>query len=343
MNKQVVADVLRRIEFLEAHAHRLVIDADTHATDTARLGGEQRRQFESAVDYYHGRPASAEDLLDEMRMADVDMALIWQNPAVTPYCGDAAQDSESLLAANRYIRDAARRFPDRFIPAGWVDPQACGVEGALRMTEILIHEFGFLIVKMNPAQNMYPIDSESVIAVVDRIVELGGIPAFHYGADTPFTPAGGLERIALRHPAHPVVAVHMGGGGAAYIQAEQMYRESRSLGLHRPNIRFLLSARRDTHTESDLIAYQAAGEPFCRNLCCASDAPYGRITWNFGGYRQIFRSLMEGSNHPDPRLRANPGLFTPEAVQGYLGGNVARLVVDGYRHLLKVNHAAGHH
>ena len=340
MKNQVVSGILRRIEFLEANAHRLVIDADTHATDTARLSGERRRPFDSAVGYFHGRPASAEDLLDEMRMADIDVALIWQNPAATPYSGDAAQDYESLLAANRYIRDAAERYPDRFIPAGWVDPKACGIDGALRMAGVLIREYGFPIVKMNPAQNSYPIDSESVVAVVDRIVELGAIPAFHFSADTPFKPADGLERIALRHPDRPVVAVHMGGGGAGYLEAESLYQESRSLGLRRPSIRFLLSARRDTHTESDLIAYQSAGEPFCHNLCCASDAPYGRMTWNFGGYRQMFRSLMEGANHPDPRLRISPGLFTPEAVQGYLGGNIARLAVDGYRHLLKVSHAA---
>ncbi|NWG13392.1 MAG: amidohydrolase family protein [Acidobacteria bacterium] len=275
-----------------------------------------------------------------MRMAEVDMALIWQNPAATPYTGDADPDYESLLAANRYIRDAAERYPDRFLPAGWVDPKACGIDGALEMAEVLVLEYGFPIVKMNPAQNRYPIDSEPVLAVVDRIVELGAIPAFHYGADTPFTPAGGLERIALRHPDHPLVAAHMGGGGAGYSDAEPLYQESRALGLRCPNIRFLLSTRRDAHTESDLIAYQSAGEPFCRNLCCGSDAPYGRMTWNFGGYRQMFRSLMEGSSHPDPRLRADPRLFTPESVQGYLGGNIARLAAEGCRNILKVNHAA---
>jgi predicted TIM-barrel fold metal-dependent hydrolase len=336
MEREAVSGILRRIEFLAANAHRLVIDADTHIADAASLSGAARRRFESADDYYHGRPVSAEDLLDEMRMAAVDMALIWQDPSVTSYSGDVEQEFESLLTANRYVRDAAERYPDRLIPAGWVDPKACGVEGALRMAEILIREYGFAIVKLNPAQNRYPIDSETVVAVVDRIVELGGIPAFHFGADTAFTPAGGLERIAVRHPDFPVVAVHMGGGGAGYLEAESLYHESRSLGLRRPSIRFVLSTRRDTHTESDLIAYQAAGEPFCRNLCCGSDAPYGRMTWNFGGYRQMFQSLMEGSNHPDRRLRARPDLFTPEAVQGYMGGNIARLVIDGYRHLLEV-------
>jgi len=335
MNQNVAAEITQRIEYLEANAERLVIDADTHATDTSRLSGDILRRFESSADYYHGRPVSAEDLLEEMRLAEVDMALIWQNPAATARIGDPKKDYQSLLAANRYINEAARRYLDRFIPAGWVDPKACGVDGALRMAEVLIRELGFLIVKMNPAQNGYPIDSESVMLVVDRIAELGGIPAFHYGADTPFTPADGLERIAARHPDRLLVAVHMGGGGAGYVEAEQLYQASRALGLRHPNIRFFLSARRDTHTESDLIAYQAAGEPFCRNLCCASDAPYGRMSWNFGGYRQMFRSFLEGSNHPDPRLRANPRLFTSQSVQNYLGGNIARLAAEGYRELLR--------
>ena len=30
----------------------------------------------------------------------------------------------ALEAANRYVRDSAARFPDRLIPAGWVDPKA---------------------------------------------------------------------------------------------------------------------------------------------------------------------------------------------------------------------------
>src|SRR5258706_16412034 len=123
----------------------------------------------------------------------------------------------------------------------------------------------------------------------------------------------------------------MGGGGAGYMEAEILYHKARELGLRWPNIRFVLSAKRDTHIESDLITYQLAGEPFCKNLFCASDAPYGRMTWNFGGFRAMFRSLTDGDNHTDARLRAQPGLFTAENVQGYLGGNFAEFAAAGYR------------
>jgi len=336
VNPAAITRIRQLVAFLEANQRRLTIDADVHASDVAGLNGDLRRRYEASPDYYHGRPISAEDILTEMAMAGVDMALIWQNPSVTPYTDDPQQNFEALLAANRYVLEAAGRDPEKFIPGGWVDPRACGVEGALRMVETLVTEFGFLFVKMNPAQNRFPIDSEPVRRVTERIVELGAIPAFHFGVDTPFTPAEGLERIAALNPYHPLLAVHMGGGGAGYVEADDLYRQARELGLRRPNIRFALSAKRDTHIESDLITYQLAGEPFSRNLFCASDAPYGRMTWNFGGFRAMFASLQHGARHTDPRLRAQPGVFSEASVQGYLGGNVAEFAIAGYRFLLKV-------
>jgi len=327
--------VRRQLQFLEAKRDRLVIDADVHPSDVARLTPKLRERYDSSPDYYHGRPVSAEDVLAEMRMAEVDMALVWQNPATTVYTGDTEENYQALLAANRYILQISRKYPTKFIPAGWVDPKACGLDRSLKLVATLIRDYGFAVVKMNPAQNRFPIDSEPALRLVDRIVQLGGIPAFHYGADTPFTPAEGLARVAKRHPAHPVLAVHMGGGGAGYVEAEGLYQASRRLGLAQPNVYFVLSARRDTHTESDLIAYQLAGEPFCRHLCCGSDAPYGRMAWNFGGYRWMFKGLLDGANHIDPRLRSQPGLFTPDAVHNYLGRNLADLMIAGYRRLLK--------
>jgi predicted TIM-barrel fold metal-dependent hydrolase len=241
-------------EYLDERAAALVIDADTHATDTSGLAGSAREQYRAAEGYYHGRPVSAEDLIREMDAAAIDMALIWQNPAATLYTGVASENAAALLAANAYVHDSAFRYPARFIPAGWTDPLACGLDRAIEIAETCVREFGFPIVKMNPAQNRYQIDSPEVLELIDHIVNLGAVPAFHFGADTPYTPAEGLARVAARHPDYPVVAVHMSGGGAAYEAAESTYLAARELGLARPNIRFILSAKRDTHIESDLIA-----------------------------------------------------------------------------------------
>ncbi len=334
--------VRRLAQYLEDNQSRLVIDADAHATDIASMTGDLRRRLESTEGHYHGRPLSAEDLIREMDGAGIDMALIWQNPAATSYSDDAQANTDALLAANRYIHDAAWNDPTRFIPAGWTDPKACGTDDAIRIAETCVREFGFAIVKMNPAQNRYPIDSPDVMAVVDGIVALGAVPAFHFGADTPFTPAEGLARVADRHPDHPLLAIHMGGGGASYSRAEDLYHAARRLGLERPNIRFVLSAKRDTHIESDLIAYQLAGEPFCRNLFCGSDAPYGRMSWNFGGFRAMFKTLIDWPCHGDARVRSHPGLFTPEIAQNYMGGNFARFAAAACRSVLDVQtRAAG--
>jgi len=161
MNPHAARSLNQLASHLDQHGRRLVIDADTHATDTTALPPPLLERFRNSPDYYHGRPVSAEDLLAEMDLASVDMALIWQNPATTLYTDDPDRNAEALLAANRYIRDAAARYPGKFFPAGWTDPKACGERNALRIAETCVLEFGFAIVKMNPAQNQFPIDRKS--------------------------------------------------------------------------------------------------------------------------------------------------------------------------------------
>ena len=312
---------------LEDTRARLTIDADTHISDPRVMSDAERERFETG-EYYHGRPISAEGLIQEMDLARVDMALVWQNPSSTAYSDDAERNAEALAEANRYVFESAERHPERLIPAGWVDPKACGLRGTLALVERLVGEFGAFLVKLNPAQNEFMMDSPDAVKVVDCIVDLGAVPAFHFGADTPYTPPRALRAIALRHPGHPVMAVHMGGGGAGYMEAEATYREARALGLERPEIRYALSTKRDAHIESDLIAYQLAGEPFCHNLFCASDAPFGKMTWNFGAFRGMFDALAAGEAHTDPRVRSHPGLFTEAAIHNYMGLNFARFAAE---------------
>ena len=78
--------------------------------------------------------------------------------------------------------------------------------------------------------------------------------------------------------------VHMGGGGAGYVESERLYHDSIELGLRRPNIRFILSALRENYIEEALIRFQLAGHAFRRSPFCASDARYGRMAWTFGGF-----------------------------------------------------------
>jgi predicted TIM-barrel fold metal-dependent hydrolase len=331
MKSEVIDRIKKQVKFLEDNKDQLTIDADVHPTNPDLLTGDILTKYQNTPNYYHGRPISGEDLLTEMQMAEVDMALIWQNPAATPYTSDQDENLNRLLKANEYIFNLAQSHPDKFIPAGWTDPKALGLENAIKIIDIFMKDFGFVVVKMNPAQNAYPIDSEEAIALVEKIASQKGIVAFHYGADTPYTPASGLEKIATSFPDTRIIGIHMGGGGASYNEGEELYNQTRELGLRYPNLFFVQSAKRDTHIESDFITYTLAGAPFSRNIACASDAPYGRQTWNFGGYRAMFKSLINSSRHTDARVRNNPEVFNAEIRQNYMGRNLADLIITGYK------------
>ena len=337
INISTIKRIKNLISYLEQNKDRLVIDGDTHPSLIENMDEKLLNKYRQSDNYYHGRPISTEDLLAEMKMAKVDMCLIWQNPATIIYTDNKEYNFQKLLNANKHILKSTELHPTSFIPAGWTDPKALGLENALKLVDILMFDFGFCIVKMNPAQNAFPINSEMVITVVDRIIKNGGIPAFHYGADTPYTPPEGLEKIASLYPDNKIIAVHMGGGGAGYVEMEDHAQKTRDLGLKYPNLFFPISAKRDTHIESDIITYQLAGSPFNNNLACASDAPYGRQTWNFGGYQLMFESLLNAEVHTDPRVRQQPEQFNSEMVQNLLGRNLAELVITGYKGFLEMH------
>jgi hypothetical protein len=59
------------------------------------------------------------------------------------------------------------------------------------------------------------------------------------------------------------------------------------------------------------------------------------MSWNFGGFRAMFAALRDGSRHNDPRLQAHPTLFDDAMVQGFMGRNLADLVIAADRRLLE--------
>lgn len=334
LTSQAASRLASQLDLIRHRERAWVCDADVHITDTANLSPVLSERYRQSPNYYHGRPINAEEAIAEMEMAGVDASLCWQNPGCTVYPGDPASNFEELLSANRYIFEAAQKYPGRIIPAGWTDPKALGRDRAVEMVRVCVEEYGFAVIKMNPAQNQFPIDSADVRALVSAIIHSGAVPAFHFGADSPYTPPEGLERLASDFGDSPMIGVHMGGGGASYLEAEDTYQTTRSMGLRRKNLYFVFSAKRDTHIESDLITYQVAGPEDSRRLFCASDAPYGRQTWNFGGFRWMFESLKRADIHPDGRIREHPGLFDEESISGFMGENFLRLIEETYEALI---------
>ncbi len=315
-----------------------VLDADVHLTAPEILPEPLRARSAADPDYFHGRTIDAEAILAEMDLAGIDLALIWQNPAATPSDGTPEANAAALLAANLAVAQAAVRHPDRFLAAAWVDPRALGPNLAEDLVRTCCREHGMFVVKMNPAQNAYPMDSEQVVRVVEAIVQEGAVPAFHFGADSPYTPPSALEVLAQRFAPHPLIAVHGGGGGASYLEQETMAATTRRVALEHDNIFIIHSAKRDTHMASDLLAFAAAGPAAWARISLGSDAPYGRMSWNFGGGRALIRQLQD-PRHPETARRADFTGWPAEAEADYLGGNAARFLAAAIERFL-VHHSA---
>ncbi len=335
MKEQAIERINKQIQYLKANRENLVADADTHITDLGAMDIFMKRDYCANPNYYQGRPISLSDMLTEMKMANVDICLSWQNPASTPYPGDYDRNYASLLHSNKYIYDCANEYPEHIIPTGWVDPKGIGMENAKEMIRVCTEEHGCPIIKLNPAQNAYMIDSDIVMELTADIINAGAVPAYHFAADTPYTTISGLTKIAETFPDSPILVIHFGGGGCSYIEGENMYTELRQLGLKYKNLYLIESAKRDTHIESDIITYALSGEEDFKRVFAASDAPYGRMTWNYGGYRNMFASLIDSENHTDARVRENPEVFTPKLQQMLLGTNFVDFIIASYERLLE--------
>ncbi|MGF1636162.1 MAG: hypothetical protein ACFCUU_03745, partial [Cyclobacteriaceae bacterium] len=88
MKAEIVAQIKNQIEYLKSNRDWLVIDADTHASSYEDLAKKFKDKMMRTPNYYQGRPINGKDLMREMDVTKVDMALVWQNPATTVYSDD---------------------------------------------------------------------------------------------------------------------------------------------------------------------------------------------------------------------------------------------------------------
>ena len=161
-------------------------DADTHMSPYSN--------FEESI--------HAEQWEQKMAAAGVSKALAWLLP----------QGVDDVSESNAYLFEQAAKNP-RILPFGWANVGE-GVEKAKADAKKCLVEYGFKGVKLNGAQNEYYIDSPEALAVIQVIVENGGIVAFHIGADYPqYTDPARAAVCAERYPDTPILMVHMGGSG----------------------------------------------------------------------------------------------------------------------------------
>ncbi|HOV68823.1 MAG TPA: amidohydrolase family protein [Clostridia bacterium] len=249
----------------------MIIDADVHISPT-REGGNS---------------IFIEQLIDMMDDAQVDQALTWLQPPMMREIG----------AANKYVYDACRRFPDRILGFGWADP-TLGVNKAKDEARKCIEEYGFYGVKLNGAQNGFFIDDPHVsLPVVEEIAKLGKILALHIGADAfeethPFR-AG---KIAKLYPELTILLVHMGG-----VAFRDISMAAIEIAADNPNITLIGSSVRPRPV---LRAINALGS---ERVCFGSDTPFEIMKVELAKYKAMLenRSKVE--------------------IADIMGGNIARL------------------
>lgn len=250
----------------------MIVDADCHISS---------RRFDALA-------LTADDLVARMDEAQVDKALVWLKP---PY-------NKDIDPENRAVYEGAKKYHDRLIPFGWVNP-LLGREKAFDTIARCFDEYGFHGIKLNGAQDDYVIDDEElVLPVIERIAEYGKVIAFHIGADFPEnTHPFRLGRIAGRFPNTTFVMIHI--GGAAFPSLD---RAAIEVAQEHPNITTIGSA---IHERAILKAIETLGAD---RVCFGSDMPFFLMHVR----KAMYEALLGGRS--------------AEEHQNIMGGNILRVL-----------------
>lgn len=250
----------------------MIIDADVHLSPYREDGG-----------------LSPEYVVECMDRAGVDKALCWLQP---PYI-------RLLDEATEYIRQAALRYPDRFLPFGWADPRL-GVDDCVRLCGRCLKEYGFYGMKLNGAQNDFSLADERIDPIIECVAGYGKVLALHIGDENNNTHPMKAARIAQKWPELPILMVHMGG---AACNMEDMCIEA---ARDNPNM-FLVGSSVDyPHV---LRAIRTLG---AERVLFGSDVPFSVMEADAAGYRAFLRAYC-----------------TPDERELVMGGNIRRILKIG--------------
>lgn len=230
----------------------MVIDADVHISP--------RKE---------GLSITVDEVIPMLDGNGVDKALCWLKPPYLRYIDEA----------NRVVYEATRRYPDRVIGFGWVNPRL-GVDAACDAVQRCVHEYGFAGVKLNGAQDDYRIDDPQLSwPVIERIAEAGVALAFHVGADAiehthPFR----VAKIAQAFPELTIFMVHMGGVGVPSLHDAAI-----EFAAQHGNLYLIGSA---TQHRAVLTALHTLG---AERVCFGSDAPFRLQHVELAAYNALLR------------------------------------------------------
>ena len=231
----------------------MIIDGDCHLS--ARPDG-----FEISPDQLVA-------LLDEN---GVDKVVSW--PMVS-YQHEVADDNAAISAG-------AKRYPDRIVPFGGINPRL-GLTNALdELTRCT--DFGFRGIKLNGARDVYYIDDPKIsLPVIEQIAARGMVLALHCGSnDFERTHPYRVAKIAATFPELPILMIHMGGAGLPTLHAAAI-----EFAAQHSNILIVDS---EAQPNAILDAIRTLG---AERVCYGSDAPFQPMRVMFAMHQALLRDL----------------------------------------------------
>lgn len=184
------------------------------------------------VDDVMTRGMSAEEMIGEMDAADVDIVVF-----------SAFHYGDLEIMPNEQVAAYVRRYPDRFVGAGTVDPRKRPME-VVREVEHLVKDLGIRILRLEPYaygdgmtgappnQKMYwPLYAKCCELDVPVCIQVG-----HTGPRLPSEPGRPiyLDEVALAFPELTIVGCHLG---------QPWHEEMMILAWKHPNVYVETSAR----------------------------------------------------------------------------------------------------
>lgn len=235
----------------------MIIDADVHLSPLS--------EYETNM--------NAEMLVESMEEAGVDKALCWIH---RPYV------RSMLPEVQRYLYQSTKRYPDKILGFGWIDPRL-GKEKAIDELHRCLYEYGFYGVKFNGAQNEHMNDdSEMVLPLVEEIAKCNAVLALHTGADAyEWTHPHRVRNIAKRYSDLKILMVHMGGAALSDLSVSAI-----EVAKECPNVMIIGS---DIRARSLLRGIREVGPD---RICFGSDTPFEVMRAETAKYKALLQGVV---------------------------------------------------
>ena len=233
----------------------MIVDAHVHVWEVPPIAPVGQTSPKPIIP--QGEAGTAEELIDDMDANGVDKAVLVQASFSTWY--------------NRYVADSARKFPDRFVAMGLVDPLDPDNASVIRYWA---EERGMVGFRFHP---MY-YDDEAILtvnrnaAMWEAIDDLGAVVQLHILAKH----APQVAAVAENHPAVPIVLDHLAYPDVSEAPRFASHRQVLELALF-PNVFVKVSDVHD-HSGEDL-PYRDI-HPFVRQVQDAFGTD--RLMWGTG-------------------------------------------------------------